>query len=103
MLVILTTTNPTLLYNANSKRKKVAIQMQPSSIDANNTGRVHIAVGFQPNTTVGDAMQGEALLQGASIEQPRAGEPISERWKGPIWATASATNQSLVIEEEIEM
>ncbi len=77
--------------------------MQPTSIDANNTGRIHVAVGFQPVATVGHASQGEILIQGASIEQPRAGEVISERWKGPIWATASATDQSITLEEEIEM
>lgn len=101
MLVILDTTNPTLLLNANPKRKRLTIQMQPSSVDANNTGRVHLGYGFQPTATVNHASQGEILIQSSAIEEPQGQALIANKYKGAIWATASAANQSLVVEEEV--
>ncbi len=102
MIKILTTTNPTLILNENPKRKRVKIQMQPFDVDANNTGTIHIGTGYQPVATVGHASQGEVLLQGAAIEEPYAGEKITKRFLKAIWATSSAVNQTLMIEEEVE-
>lgn len=101
MIIILTTTNPTLLLNANPKRTRLSIQMQPSSIDAGNTGRIHLGYGFQPVATVNHASQGEILIQSSSIEEPQRDVPLSEKYKGAIWATSSAANQSLTVEEEV--
>ena len=102
MLLTLTTTNPTLVLNANPRRKKVAIQMESTSIKTSNTGRIHIGTDFQPVATVGHSLQGDVLLQAAGIEEPQGDAIISERWKKQIWATASATSQTLTVDEEIE-
>lgn len=101
-VIVLTSTNPTLLLNANEKRTKVLIQMQASNVDANNTGRVHLGRGYQPIATVGHPSQGDVLLQGSGIEEPSADKPLDSSWKKSIWATASAINQSLTVEEFTE-
>lgn len=77
--------------------------MQPTAVDSNNTGKIYVAANYQPIATIGHASQGEVLIQGASIEQPRAGEPISEKWKGQVWATSDTANQTLIVEEEVEI
>lgn len=100
MVIILTTTRPTLILNENPKRKRIMIQMQPFDVDGNNTGLIHIGTGFQPVATVGHPSQGEILLQAGAIVEPAAGEKISERFKRTIWATSSLANQTLTVEEE---
>jgi len=102
MLVKLTTTKPTLLLNANPLRKRFMIQMQPSSVDSNNTGRIHIGKGFQPVATVGHPSQGEVLIQSAVIEEYKRYKEDTLPYKGPIWAVSSKANQTLIVEEEVE-
>lgn len=102
MSIIIIGTLPTLLFNANPKRTKLKIQMQAQSVDANNTGRVHLGYGFQAVATVGHASQGDILIQTAAIEEPAGGGTIDTKYKRSVWATASAANQSLIIEEEVE-
>lgn len=102
MLINLDTTRPTLLLNANPLRLKLFLQMQPINVDNGNSGRIHIGKGFQPNSTVGDPNQGEVLLAGAAIEEIKQFEGDTRPYKGPIWATSSTANQTLVIEEVIE-
>lgn len=100
--VILSTTNPTLLLNPNKSRRYLLIQMLATSVAAGNTGRVHIGRGFQPVATVGHELQGEILIQSAAIEEKKqvAQDPLP--FKGPIWATSSATNQELEVQEFLE-
>lgn len=74
--------------------------MQPSSVDSNNTGRVHIGKGFQPNISVGDPNQGEVLIQSAYIEEIKEFEADLKPYKGPIWGRSSANNQTILLEEE---
>lgn len=102
MLIVLTTTNPTLLLNANPKRRRLNIQMQATDVDTNNTGRIHLGFGFQPTAAVNHQSQGDVLIQSAAIEEPTGNLPIANRYKGAIWATSSQANQSLVVEEEVE-
>lgn len=101
-LIILTNTRPTLLLNDNPKRKGLKIQMQPSSIDGGNTGRIHIGRGFQPVATVNHAAQGEILIQGSYIDNPKGGEELDAAEKKAIWATSSIDNQSLTVEELLQ-
>ena len=77
--------------------------MQASAVDPNNTGGIFIGWGFQPIATVGHASQGEILIQGASTERPRAGEKISELYKRALWLTADTINQTVIVEEEVEL
>lgn len=99
----LTDTNPTQILNENPKRKRLRIQMQPFDIDANNTERIHIGFGFQPVATVANPNQGEVLLQGATIDEPQFTGQLTQNRKKIIWATSSKANQSLTIEEEVEL
>ena len=78
------------------------IQMQSSQVDTNNTGRVHIAFGYQPVAEVGHASQGEVLLQASAIDEPQGNRPLDEQYKQAVWATSSQDNQSLIVEEEVE-
>ena len=102
MIILLSTTRPTLILNENPRRKRLTIQMQPFDIDANNTGLIHIGTGFQPVATVGHPSQGEIMLQGSAISEPEAGEKIGEKHKRSIWATSSVSNQTLLVEEEVD-
>lgn len=101
-VILLTNQRPTLLLNANPKRTRIMIQMQSSSVDANNSGRIHIAFGFQPVATVNHPSQGEILLQTAAIDEAETkGKKLGLRYKRAIWATSSQDNQSLVVIEEV--
>ncbi len=101
MIITLSTTRPTLLLNENPNRRRIAIQMQPFDVDANNIGTIHIGFGFQPVATVGHASQGEVLLQGSVLSQPSAGEKLEDKHKRAVWATTATTNQTLIVEEEV--
>lgn len=102
MLVKLTTTIPTLLLNPNKRRIEVAIQMQSSNVDANNTGRIHVKTGDQPVATVGHASQGDILRQSDGILEPKGSGKIPKNWKGAIWATSSQNDQTLTVDEVLE-
>jgi len=78
------------------------IQMQPTDVDPNNTGKVYIGFGFQPIATAGHASQGEVLIQSSVIDEPKGGEILNEKYKKPVWATADANNQTLIVEEETQ-
>ena len=101
-LIILTTTDATLLLNANPKRRKLPIQMQAADVDANNTGRIHLGLGPQPSGVVGHPNQGLIIVPAAGIEEPSGISPIDERYKQAIWAVSSVANQSLTVDEETE-
>lgn len=102
MALVSVGTTPKLLLNSSAARKRVKIQMQPSSIDSANTGKVFVAAGHQPVATVGHNLQGEILIQGAAINRPEAGEELQEEWKLNIWAVSDTASQSLIVEEELE-
>ena len=76
--------------------------MQPSSVDATNTGLVHLGFGFQPVATVGHQSQGFILLQASILEEPVGGAKITSYFKQAVWSIASAANQSVLVEEETE-
>ena len=103
MPIILVGTTPVLLLNPNKERKRLMVQMQPSSVDTANTGIVFIGFGAQPVATVGNANQGETLVQAAYIDQPPGGAKLDRRYKRAVWAVADAASQSVVVEEEIEV
>ncbi len=102
MLVKFATTNPTLLLNANPLRRRLFLQMQPINVDATNDERIHIGKGFQPSSSVGNPNQGEVLLPGSAIEEMKGFEGDIRPYKGPIWATSSKQNQTMIVEEEVE-
>jgi len=102
MLVKLTTTRATLIFNSNRLRKRLFLQMQPVNVDSTNTGRIFVGKGFQPVATVGHPSQGEVLLAGATIEEIKEFEGDTRPYKGPIWVTSDTLNQTIVVEEEIE-
>lgn len=101
-LIILGDTAPTLLLNHNPKRRKLQIQMQPTDIDAGNTGNIRITFGHQPSTLAGGPAQGEALLQGSSIDQPSSSLPLDDRYKQSVLAISSQATQSITVQEETE-
>ena len=101
-LIILSTTAPTLLLNPNEKRRKIAIQMQPVDVDANNSGRIHLGFGSQPVATVGHPDQGLILIGGAGLEEPSGITVLDKKYKQILWATSSVANQSLTLNEELE-
>ena len=91
-----------LLKNANPKRTKFRVTMQPTSIDAGNTGRVHLGFGFQPTATVGHASQGFILIAATILEEPVGERVIEAYFKQSVWAIASAADQSVIVEEYTE-
>jgi len=76
--------------------------MQPTNVDSNNTGLIHIAKGYQPVATVGHINQGEALIQSAVIEELKTFPEDIQPFKGQIWATASTSAQTVIVTEETE-
>ena len=101
--IILPLTTATLLLNENPKRKRLRLQMQAFDVDANNVGHIKIGAGFQPNATTGTPTQGEILVASAFIDEPPAGEKLTQERKGKIWAVSSDANQSILVEEESEI
>lgn len=99
MLIKLPITTPTLILDANPQRKRFVVQMQAELVDANNTGKVYVGVGFQPTATVGAPLQGEVLIQSAVIEKPEVGGRLEESEKAAVWAVADTADQTLVVEE----
>lgn len=100
-VITFTDTNPKLILHANAQRKRVQIQMQPSTVDSDNTDqRVHVGRGFQPSTTVGAELQGLVLTPGASIDEPGVSNDLDESYKQNVWATATAAGVSIIVEEE---
>ena len=102
-LIVLTTTVATLLLNDNQKRKTLKIQMQPSSIDAGNTGQIRITKGHQPGIGATNPSRGEVLIQGGFIDEPKGGTKLDDLSKKAIWATSDTADQSLTVEEESEL
>ena len=102
MLVTFADTNPRLVLDANPKRVKLDIQMEAQSVNASNSGRVHIGFSFQPIATVGHTQQGLILVQASGILEPSTDRPLSDLYKGAVWATSSAASQTIVVEEETE-
>ena len=76
--------------------------MQPTSIVAGNTGRVHLGFGFQPTAVVGHASQGFILLAAAILEEPVTEAKIAGYFKNSVWAIASAADQDIMVEEYTE-
>ena len=93
------TTVPRQVLSDNPRRKRLLVQMQPESIDAANTGRVHIGFGAPATPTVGHSNQGIILIQSSALDEPSTTDPLDKRYKGSIWLVASATS-SVVVEEE---
>ena len=76
--------------------------MQPSGVDATNSGNIFIGYGQQPVGTVAHVSQGEVLVQSAYIDQPPGGATLAERYKQAIWAVSSVESQSLIVTEEVQ-
>jgi hypothetical protein len=102
MPLILVGTAPVQILPPNPKRRKLVIQMQSDNVDPNNTGRVHIGYDAQPVAVVGHPNQGDILIQSTAIEEPVSNLPLDDKYKKGIWAVASAANQSIVYDEEVE-
>ena len=102
MPIILVGTTPVLLLNPNEKRRRLRIQVQSTNVDANNTGNTFITFGQQPVATVGHPSQGDVVRQADGIEEPVSNIPLDRKYKQAVWAVASAANQSVNVEEEIE-
>ena len=100
-LILLTDTNPRLLLNANPRRKRLEIQMPSTVVNAGNTGRIHIGLGFQPETNVESTNSGEQLARGSAINEPQLGT-LAEKYKQSVWARSTIANQTLVYSEEVE-
>ena len=75
--------------------------MLPTGVNAGNTGRVHVGAGFQPVATVGHPAAGEILIQSSVIDEPYGNYPLPEKYKKQIWAIASADDQEIIYDEEV--
>lgn len=92
-------TTPIVITNPNEKRASFKVTFLPSSIESGNTGRVHIGKGFPPSTTLGDANQGDPLNAGSELADTAAYKDDPTVFKGAWWATASASNQIIIVDE----
>lgn len=99
---ILIGTTPELIYNSNPRRVRWTFQFVPSSIQAGNTGRVHVGKGFPPGTVLGSPNQGDVLNAGSAMEERAQFPNDPSHYTGQVWATASAADQECVVEEILE-
>ncbi len=75
--------------------------MPSTTIEAGNTGRVHLAKGFIPSTVVGAPDQGDILVAGTNIGEEKLYEEDTSVFKGSVWAVASAAGQRIWVDEAI--
>lgn len=96
-------TTPVLIANVNKARASITISMIPTAIEAGNVGRVHIGKGFPPSAILGDADQGDPLIQGTQLvdvaEFPGDPSLFLDQW----WATASIVAQIIIVDEMTEI
>jgi len=96
-------TSPVLLADYNKYRKSISIIMLPTSIETENTGRVHVGKGFPPSNKLGDPNQGDPLIQGQQITEQEQFPNDPSVFKGQWWARASIENQVLIVDEITEV
>lgn len=86
-------TTPILALNPNKKRRGWTVIMQPITIEAANTGNLHVGKGFQPVAIAGAPQQGFVLQQGASVGEEQRFEGDTSVFLGQIWLTANTEGQ----------
>ncbi len=92
-------TAPESIANPNKIRRSLTVNMLPTGTEAGNTGRVHIGKGFPPSATLGAPNQGDPLTAGTSVEDSESYKDDPSVFKGAWWATASAANQIITVDE----
>jgi len=92
-------TSPEIIANQNDKRASLSITMLPTSIEAGNTGRIHVGKGFPPSSTLGDPNQGDPLIQGEQVQEQEQFPDDPSLHKGQWWAVASIASQILIVDE----
>tara|TARA_Y100000310_G_scaffold77974_1_gene74536 strand:- start:1814 stop:2134 length:321 start_codon:yes stop_codon:yes gene_type:complete len=90
-----------LVFNENSNRTGVTIQMYPTGVASGNTGTVAVGKGFQPSTTVGAPNAGLILNAGATFIESKDSEGLPV-FKGQIWVISDSASQQLFVEETSE-
>lgn len=92
-------TAPVVIANPNEKRASFKVTFLPTAIESGNTGRVHIGKGYPPSTTLGDANQGDPLNAGSELADTAAYKDDPTVFKGAWWATGTASNQIIIVDE----
>jgi len=75
--------------------------MPATSIEAGNTGRVHVGKGFIPSTVVGAPDQGLILTANSQVGEEKLYESDRSVFLGSIWLLASIASQRVWVEEAI--
>ncbi len=102
MIYKLADNTPTLVLNPQPNRSFLLIQLQSTSIDAANTGKIFIGYSRQPVATVGDPHQGDVLTQAAYILKTVKDGNLKEEHRGQIWIISDMANQTVLVEELTE-
>ena len=94
-------TTPIQVLQDNPARVGWQIIMPSTTIEAGNTGRVHIGKGFIPSTVVGNPVQGLILTSGSQTGEERLYLEDVSVFQGSIWIVASVAGQRVWVEEAI--
>lgn len=92
-------TAPVLIANPNKIRRSLTVNMLPTGTESGNTGRVHVGKGFPPSSTLGAPNQGDPLTAGTSVVDAESYKDDPSVFKGAWWATASASDQIITVDE----
>lgn len=92
-------TTPVLALNANKNRNVWSITMQPSSVEAGNTGIVFVGRGFQPSPIVGSPSQGEIIKQADTIGESKSFAEDNSVFKGQLWLISDTAGQVVEVYE----
>ena len=75
--------------------------MISSTIEAGNTGRVHIGRNYTPSSTLGQPNTGDILIQGGEVSESKR-FPGDTIFQGDVWLVGSAADQRLSVEEVLK-
>lgn len=99
--IITVGTDAVQLLAANPARVAWTVIMPATTIEAGNTGRVNIGLGFQPTTVVGAPDQGFILTASDQLRDAKVYEKDPSVWRGDVWARASAAGQRVWADEAV--
>ena len=96
-------TTPEIIGNHEKDRSSMSITMLPTAIESGNTGRIHVGRGFPPSAVLGATNQGDVLVQGGQILDVAQFPKDPSLHKGQWWAIASAADQIIIVDENIDV
>lgn len=94
-------TEAVLALGGNEERTAWSVIMPTTTLEAGNTGRVHVGLGTIPGTVIGAPDQSFILTSGDQVgDQKLYAEDLSI-FRGQIWLRASAAGQRVWVDEAI--